>query len=198
MPEKNFSTDGQYAKRVVIVADDGFKEFVDQSTIVLTKGVIIEAGKVAKDYYSYGRLSFADVNMATYQELQSRLKQLEVTGIELLDEVTRLSALVDTSEAMVMEKWRIIEGLEADRADIAEYAEIIRGHRESIKGKDKNITRLQCDVQSQKKENREQAETLVAQEQILARKRASFSDLFDELLGYRDRNWWQRLFKVGK
>ena len=175
MPIKEFSKYRQYAKRAVIVADADFKIFgVYQSVIVLTECAILEGAKVARDYYSRGRLTFAETNRWTYQDLQVSIRQLKkrvkMVGVEL-------------------------------GAAAVEWDRICRAHRESISDKDENITKLQDDVQSQKKGNREQAKTLVTQERELARVSArvasrdkSIQDLSSELEQILARNWLQRLF----
>jgi len=179
MPIKEFSKCRQYAKRAVIVADADFKKFgVYQSVIVLTECAILEGAKVARDYYKKGRLNFAETTKTTYQDLQSSISRLEMVGIDQEVERLRLLSLIETADA---------EAVEWDR--------ICRAHRESIRGKDENITKLQDDVQSQKKGNREQAKTLVAQEgELASRWQKSIQDLSSELEQILARNWWQRLF----
>jgi len=183
MPIKEFSKCRQYAKRAVIVADADFKKFgVYQSVIVLTECAILEGAKVARDYYKKGRLNFAETTKTTYQDLQASISRLETVGIKQEGERRRLLSLIETADA---------EAVEWDR--------ICRAHRESsitviISDKDENITKLQDDVQSQKKGNREQAKTLVAQEGELASRDKSIQDLSSELEQILARNWWQRLF----
>lgn len=178
MPIKEFSKHRQYAKRAVIVADADFKIFgVYQSVIVLTECAILEGAKVARDYYKKGRLNFAETTKATYQDLQASISRLETVGIEQEGERRRLLSLIETADA---------EAVEWDR--------ICRAHRESISDKDENITKLQDDVQSQKKGNREQAKTLVAQEGELASRGKLVIDLSSELEQILARKWWQRLF----